>query len=170
MNRENQELEKWATRAGERLLARKEMLATAESCTGGWVAQCLTSLAGASLWFERGFVVYSNAAKVQMLGVAEKMLTQYGAVSEPVASAMAQGAITHSPAQWSLAITGIAGPGGGSPEKPVGTVCFAWGHRGACCTEDIHVTARTCHFDGDRTSIRQQAVILALEGLLERLV
>jgi nicotinamide-nucleotide amidase len=168
MKQENRELATCASRVGERLRARQEMLATAESCTGGWVAQCLTSLAGASAWFERGFVVYSNAAKTQMLGVAETTLAQYGAVSEPVASAMAQGAITHSPAQWSLAITGIAGPGGGTADKPVGTVCFAWGHR-ADGSKNIQLTSRTCHLDGDRRHIRQQAVILALEGLLERL-
>jgi len=110
-------LEALAQQLGERLLARGWMLATAESCTGGWVAQCLTAIAGSSAWFERGFVTYSNAAKMDMLGVAERLLEKHGAVSEPVARAMAQGAVAHSRAQWSLAITGIAGPTGGSAEN-----------------------------------------------------
>lgn len=160
-------LEALAARVGERLLARREMLATAESCTGGWVAQCLTAIAGSSAWFERGFVTYSNAAKVDMLGVSEAVLEKHGAVSEATARAMAQGAISHSRAQWSLAITGIAGPTGGSAEKPVGLVCFAWSHSssgggGGCI-------AQSTRFDGDRDSIRRQAVAFALNGLLEQL-
>lgn len=156
-------LEALARQVGETLLARQEMLATAESCTGGWVAQCLTAIAGSSAWFERGFVTYSNQAKMDMLGVPETLLAAHGAVSEPTALAMAQGAVTHSRAQWSLAITGIAGPAGGSAEKPVGLVCFAWASQAAFCI------ARTQHFDGDRESIRRQAVAYALNGLLEQL-
>ncbi|MGB4466780.1 MAG: nicotinamide-nucleotide amidase [Azovibrio sp.] len=156
-------LEALAQQLGERLLARGWMLATAESCTGGWVAQCLTAIAGSSAWFERGFVTYSNAAKMDMLGVAERLLEKHGAVSEPVARAMAQGAVAHSRAQWSLAITGIAGPTGGSAEKPVGMVCFAWASPDGGCT------ACTRYFDGDRAGIRRQAVAFALEGLLLQL-
>jgi nicotinamide-nucleotide amidase len=120
------ELEKLAERLGQRLLERGECLAAAESCTGGWLAQSVTAIAGSSAWFDRGFVTYSNAAKIDMLGVPENTLNRHGAVSEAVARAMAQGALAHSRADWTVAITGIAGPGGGSPEKPVGTVCFAW--------------------------------------------
>ncbi len=156
-------LEALAQQLGERLLARGWMLATAESCTGGWVAQCLTAIAGSSAWFERGFVTYSNAAKMDMLGVAERLLEKHGAVSEPVARAMAQGAVAHSRAQWSLAITGIAGPTGGSAEKPVGMVCFAWASPDGGCT------ACTRYFDGDRAGIRRQGVAFALEGLLLQL-
>lgn len=160
-------LEALARQVGKTLLARQEMLATAESCTGGWVAQCLTAIAGSSAWFERGFVSYSNQAKMDMLGVLEEVLEKHGAVSEATARAMAQGAVAHSRAQWSLSVTGIAGPSGGSAEKPVGMVCFAWaqggeGEGGACI-------ARTAHFSGDRESIRRQAVAYALNGLLEQL-
>ena len=120
------ELEKLAERLGHLLLERGEWLAAAESCTGGWLAQSVTAIAGSSAWFDRGFVTYSNAAKMDMLGVPESTLDRHGAVSEAVARAMAQGALAHSRADWTVAITGIAGPGGGSPEKPIGTVCFAW--------------------------------------------
>ena len=118
------ELEKLAEQVGLRLIDRGEMLATAESCTGGWVAQSLTAIAGSSAWFDRGFVTYSNAAKVDMLGVPETTLARQGAVSEATARAMALGALVHSRAHWALAITGIAGPTGGTIDKPVGTVCF----------------------------------------------
>lgn len=146
-----------------RLLERGEWLATAESCTGGWVAQSLTALAGSSGWFDRGFVTYSNAAKVDMLGVPESTLARHGAVSEATARAMAQGVLAHSRADWSLSITGIAGPSGGSPDKPVGTVCFAWAGRDAGCE------AQTCHFEGNRADVREQAVLHAVRGLLARL-
>ena len=157
------ELEKLAERLGRLLLERGEWLAAAESCTGGWLAQSVTAIAGSSAWFDRGFVTYSNAAKVDMLGVAEGMLERHGAVSEPVARAMAQGTLVHSRADWSVAITGIAGPSGGSPEKPVGTVCFAWARKDGGCE------AQTCHFSGDRSAVRKQSVRYALNGLLERL-
>jgi nicotinamide-nucleotide amidase len=127
------ELEKLAERLGQRLLERGECLAAAESCTGGWLAQSVTAIAGSSAWFDRGFVTYSNAAKIDMLGVPENTLNRHGAVSEAVARAMAQGALAHSRADWTVAITGIAGPGGGSPEKPVGTVCFAWASKQGGC-------------------------------------
>ena len=116
------ELETLAERLGRELLNRGECLATAESCTGGWVAQSVTAIAGSSTWFDRGFVTYSNAAKVEMLGVPETTLERHGAVSEATARAMAQGALAHSRADWAVAITGIAGPTGGTPEKPVGMV------------------------------------------------
>jgi len=153
------ELEILAERLGTSLLARGEWLTAAESCTGGWLAQSVTAIAGSSGWFERGFVTYSNAAKVDMLGVPETTLERHGAVSEATARAMAQGALVHSRADWAVAITGIAGPGGGTPEKPVGTVCFAWaGKEGACI-------AQTCQFAGERAAVREQAVRHALLGL-----
>lgn len=157
------ELEKLAERLGQRLLERGECLAAAESCTGGWLAQSVTAIAGSSAWFDRGFVTYSNAAKIDMLGVAENTLNRHGAVSEAVARAMAQGALAHSRADWTVAITGIAGPGGGSPEKPVGTVCFAWASKQGGCEAFLG------YFHGDRAEIREQAVRFALNGLLDRL-
>ena len=157
------QLENLARQLGNELLARGEFLAAAESCTGGWLAQSVTAIAGSSGWFDRGFVSYSNAAKVDMLGVAETTLERHGAVSEATARAMAQGALSHSRADWSVAITGVAGPGGGSLEKPVGTVCFAWAAKETGCE------AQTCHFSGDRAEVREQAVRHALRGLLERL-
>lgn len=144
----------------EALNARKAMIAIAESCTGGWVGQEITAVPGSSHWFERGFIVYTNAAKREMLDVSTNLLARYGAVSEQVARAMAEGALAHSRAQYSLAITGIAGPGGGSDAKPVGTVCFAW------AGENKSATARH-HFSGDRQAVRRQAVEAALEGMIE---
>lgn len=137
------------------------MLTTAESCTGGSVAQALTSVSGSSGWFERGFVTYSNRAKEEMLGVPAQLLQQYGAVSEPVVQAMAEGALCHSHSQISLAISGIAGPGGGSLDKPVGTVWLAWaalGQKSRCRCE---------HFGGNREQIRAQAVAASLQGVLD---
>lgn len=157
------ELEKLAERLGNLLLQRGEWVAPAESCTGGWVAQTLTAIAGSSAWFDRGFVTYSNAAKADMLGVPETTLARHGAVSEATARAMAQGALQHSLANWTLAITGIAGPSGGSPEKPVGTVCFAWACRDGGCE------AQTLCFSGDRAAVREQSVRHALTGLLSRI-
>ena len=157
------ELEKLAERLGRLLLERGEWLAAAESCTGGWLAQSVTAIAGSSAWFDRGFVTYSNAAKVDMLAVSESTLERHGAVSEAVARAMAQGVLAHSRADWSVAITGIAGPSGGTPEKPVGTVCFAWAWTDGGCE------AQTCHFAGDRLAVREQSVRHALSGLIERL-
>ena len=156
------ELESLAAHLGRELLSRGERLATAESCTGGWVAQSVTAIAGSSAWYERGFVTYSNAAKVEMLGVPETTLERHGAVSEATARAMAQGALKNSLADWTLAITGIAGPTGGTPDKPVGMVCLAWAQRDGGCE------ALTCHFSGSRAEIREQAVRLALSGALKR--
>ena len=155
-------LEALAAEVGTQLRANGQTLACAESCTGGWVAQCITAIAGSSAWFERGFVTYSNAAKQEMLGVEAATLATHGAVSEATSAAMAAGALRHSNADWALAITGIAGPDGGTPEKPVGTVCFGWAGR------DAGVETATCHFPGDREAIRRQSVAFALNGLLAR--
>lgn len=142
------------------LSANGQLLVTAESCTGGGVAQSLTSISGSSAWFDRGFVTYSNEAKQEMLGVDEKILEEYGAVSEQTAIAMVRGALAHSRAQAALSVTGIAGPGGGTPEKPVGTVWFAW----ALETETKAVRRQ---FTGDRQAVRQQSEAFALEGLAD---
>jgi nicotinamide-nucleotide amidase len=151
-----------ATLVGTRLKAGGDSLATAESCTGGWVAGAATAIAGSSAWFERGFVTYSNEAKHEMLGVLEATLAAHGAVSEETAREMAAGALANSRASVSLAVTGIAGPSGGSDAKPVGTVCFAWA-RGS------RVVCETRRFDGDRERVRRQSVIRALQGVLELL-
>ena len=161
----NQEyLEILVVKVGALLRVNGQKLATAESCTGGWVAQCLTSIAGSSDWFERGFVTYSNEAKREMLGVEADTLLAHGAVSEATAAAMAAGALRHSHADWALAVTGIAGPSGGSKDKPVGTVCFGW------AAFDGRVDTQTRHFSGDREAVRAQSVAHALAGLLERAV
>lgn len=156
-------LEALAGQLGAMLLGEGQKLVTAESCTGGWVAQCLTAIAGSSEWFDRGFVTYSNEAKQEMLGVAADTLAEHGAVSQPVAVAMAEGALRNSRADWAIATTGIAGPTGGSAQKPVGTVCFAWVCR------DGRVATGTCHFAGNREEVRAQSVAHALAGLLDRL-
>lgn len=141
------------------LLARGWMLATAESCTGGMIAAACTDLAGSSQWFERGFVTYSNAAKTELLGVPAALIEAHGAVSEPVARAMAEGAVAHSPAQVAVAVTGVAGPTGGSADKPVGTVWFGWQVAG-----QTHSELR--HFAGDRAAVRAATVQHALARLL----
>ncbi|HEX7249526.1 MAG TPA: CinA family protein [Burkholderiales bacterium] len=151
-----------AKRVAERLKAERGKLVTAESCTGGWAAQVATSIAGSSDWFERGFVTYSNDAKQELLGVAAATLKEHGAVSEETAREMALGALARSKGSVSLAITGIAGPTGGSAAKPVGTVCFAWAAQGVARSE-------TRHFKGDRESVRRQSVVRALEGVIETL-
>ncbi len=144
------------------LLKKKLQLVTAESCTGGLIAAACTDLAGSSAWFERGFVTYSNAAKTELLGVPERVLRRAGAVCGPVAQAMAEGALTHSHAQVAVAVTGVAGPSGGSPAKPVGTVWFGFALPGQVLTEK-------CHFDGDRTAVRQATVRHALVRLVSLL-
>jgi len=149
-----------AAELGSALKAHGWMLALAESCTGGWVAQAVTAVPGSSAWFERGFVTYSNAAKMEMLGVTAETLRLHGAVSEPTAREMALGALAHSRAQVAAAVTGIAGPDGGTPAKPVGTVCFAWAFAGGA------VHAATHHFAGDREAVRRQSTEAALRGLL----
>jgi nicotinamide-nucleotide amidase len=142
--------------------ARSLTIATAESCTGGWAAQVITHTAGSSAWFDRGFVTYANAAKTAMLGVRMITIEQFGAVSLETAGEMAAGALGHSNALISLAITGVAGPTGGSPDKPVGTVCFGW------CLKDQPPSCERRIFAGDREAIRRQSVIHALAGLIER--
>lgn len=159
----DEELRQLAVELGEKLLARGWMLATAESCTGGWVGQLLTSLPGSSQWYERGFITYANAAKIEMLGVPEDTLATHGAVSEETAGVMAAGALKHSHAQAALAISGIAGPGGGTPQKPVGLVCYGW------ALSDGTIMSSTCRLDGDREEIRARAVAAALRGLIELL-
>jgi nicotinamide-nucleotide amidase len=159
----DEELHQLAFELGEKLLARGWMLATAESCTGGWVGQLLTSLPGSSQWYERGFITYANAAKIEMLGVPEDTLATHGAVSEETASVMAAGALKHSHAQAALAISGIAGPGGGTPQKPVGLVCYGW------ALSDGTLMSSTCRLDGDREEIRSRAVAAALRGLIDLL-
>lgn len=150
-----------AARVGGALKAHGLILTTAESCTGGGVAQAVTDIAGSSAWFDRGFVTYSNEAKVEMLGVSEETLAAHGAVSEAVVREMARGALLHSDAQVALAITGIAGPGGGSPDKPVGTVWFAWAVR------DRQLISRMHRLEGTRAEIRAESVHLALQGVLD---
>ncbi|MEW6512438.1 MAG: nicotinamide-nucleotide amidohydrolase family protein [Pseudomonadota bacterium] len=147
---------------GQVCRARNLVVATAESCTGGWVAQVITHTAGSSAWFERGFVTYANVAKADMLGVRLITIENFGAVSLETAGEMAAGALENSNAMISLAITGIAGPTGGSPEKPVGTVCFGW------CVKNQVPSCERRLFDGDREAIRRQSVIHALSGLIER--
>lgn len=152
-----------AEKVGVGLKAANLLVACAESCTGGWVAQAITAVAGSSDWFDRGFVTYSNAAKHELLDVTTETLDDHGAVSEETARAMAMGALAHSRADIALAITGVAGPTGGTPAKPVGMVCFAWARRNGA------TDAKTLHFTGDREQVRRQSVIAALEGVLERL-
>jgi nicotinamide-nucleotide amidase len=152
--------EQLGKKAGKQLTERGWMLATAESCTGGWVAQVVTSVAGSSQWFDRGFVTYSNQAKQEMLGVPAAVLEEFGAVSEETVIAMAQGAVAHSEADVALAVSGVAGPGGGSEDKPVGTVHFAWAAADGSIQYDRHL------FSGDRQQVRGQAVQAALEGLI----
>jgi nicotinamide-nucleotide amidase len=152
----------FATLVGARLTAKGLKLATAESCTGGWVAQVATSISGSSEWFDRGFVTYSNDAKREMLGVRAETLAAHGAVSEETAREMAAGALDRSGAGVAVSVSGVAGPTGGSAEKPVGMVCFAWALRGGV------LDSETRRFEGDREAIRRQSVIRALQGVLER--
>ena len=144
------------------LKARGQMMTTAESCTGGLIAGACTELSGSSDWFERGFVSYSNAAKSELLGVPAALIEAHGAVSEPVARAMAAGAVAHAHAHWSVAVTGVAGPSGGSVDKPVGTVWFGWATPQGVFTEHQR-------FAGDRSAVRQATVAHALAGLLQRI-
>ncbi|HYP68028.1 MAG TPA: nicotinamide-nucleotide amidohydrolase family protein [Thiobacillaceae bacterium] len=139
------------------------MLASAESCTGGWLGQVVTSVAGSSQWYERGFITYTNLAKQEMLGVSAATLNAHGAVSEETVREMAQGALKNSRAQISVSVSGIAGPGGGTPRKPVGTVCIAW------TSIDGNLSSTTCRLGGDREEIRSRAVAAALRGLIELL-
>ncbi|MEI6735033.1 MAG: CinA family protein [Comamonadaceae bacterium] len=150
------------TLLAQRLIEKKLALVSAESCTGGLIAAACTDLAGSSAWFERGFVTYSNDAKIELLGVEERLLRRAGAVCEGVARAMVTGALAHSHAQVAVAVTGVAGPTGGSPAKPVGTVWFGFAVPGQILTEK-------CRFDGDRAAVRAATVQHALMRLLELL-
>lgn len=152
-----------AAQLGAALHAHGMMLATAESCTGGAVASAVTEIAGSSAWFERGFVTYSNQAKVEMLGVSSDTLARFGAVSEATVREMVEGALRNSQAQISLAVSGIAGPGGGTADKPVGTVWFAWGVKNGVSVARLH------QLSGNRADIRAQAVRIALQGVLHLL-
>jgi nicotinamide-nucleotide amidase len=154
-------LEELAGRVGNLLLQQSRMLATAESCTGGWVAKCITDVAGSSAWFDRGFVTYSNRAKLDMLGVTAATLEVHGAVSEATVSEMVRGVLAHSVANVAVAVSGIAGPGGSAPGKPVGTVWFAWLVSGGSTRVEMQ------QFNGDREAVRRQAVARALGGLMD---
>jgi nicotinamide-nucleotide amidase len=155
-------IERLAADLGRRLVARGWRVATAESCTGGLVAGAITAIAGSSDWFDRGFVTYSNDAKIESLGVPPATIAAHGAVSEATAIAMAQGALAHSVATIAVAVTGIAGPGGGTPGKPVGMVCLAWARR------DGGITAATRHLAGNRAAVRRASVAIALRGLIDQ--
>ena len=152
-----------AAELGQQLHALNAQVTTAESCTGGGIAQAITRIAGSSAWFEAGFVTYSNQQKTKQLNVPEPLFTQVGAVSREVVEAMVRGAQAQSGARFAVAVSGVAGPGGGSPEKPVGTVWLAWG-------AGDEVSSECMHFPGDRDEVRQQTVIAALEGLIRRTV
>jgi nicotinamide-nucleotide amidase len=154
------ELYELSGKVGDALKARKLMMAAAESCTGGWIGQAITMVPGSSKWFDRGFVTYTNEAKQEMLGVSADTLKQFGAVSEQTVREMVAGALARSRAQIAMAVGGIAGPNGGSPAKPVGTVMLAWGEKGGS------IKAQAMHFQGDRDAVRRQTVIAGLEGLL----
>jgi nicotinamide-nucleotide amidase len=152
-----------AATLGQALLVSGHRVVTAESCTGGLVAAAITAIAGSSDWFERGFVTYSNEAKCELLGVPRALIDTHGAVSEPVARAMAEGALAHSDADCALSVTGIAGPGGGTPTKPVGTVCFGW------CVPGSSALALTHSLPGDRGAVRARSVEIALRGMIDLL-
>lgn len=156
----DEELIDLAQRTGALLERKGWVLATAESCTGGWIAEAVTAIAGSSAWFDTGFVTYSNTAKTRLLGVPTALLKTEGAVSEAVVRAMVEGALRASAAHVAVAVSGIAGPTGGSVEKPVGTVCLAWAWPGQ------PVFSETCHFEGDRAGIRRQTVLHALGVIL----
>jgi len=151
-----------ATKLGRALTTRGWTVATAESCTGGLVAGAITDIAGSSGWFDRGFVTYSNEAKIELLGVRPETLARFGAVSEQTAREMVAGALDRSRANVAVAVTGIAGPSGGTADKPVGLVWFAWGVRGGAVEADSH------HFPGDRAAVREASVAVALDGILDR--
>ena len=156
---DDDELDRLAQALGERLLATRHMLVTAESCTGGWIAKCMTDVAGSSAWFDCGMAAYSYEAKQALLGVRPQTLEAYGAVSRETVVEMVSGALVHSGATVAVAVTGIAGPGGGSADKPVGTVWIGWKRRGG------YARAELFHFDGDRDAVRRQTVAAALRGV-----
>jgi nicotinamide-nucleotide amidase len=163
VSRQPSPLYRLAEEVGSALKKRRLMLATAESCTGGWISEAVTMVPGSSDWFERGFVTYTYISKREMLGVKESTLEKHGAVAEEIVREMAEGALARSHAQIAVAVSGIAGPSGGTPEKPVGTICLAWAAKGGA------VHSETKHYSGDRESVRRQSVERALEGVLELL-
>lgn len=151
---------KIARQVGRKLKNTHSVLVTAESCTGGWIAQAVTSVAGSSEWFERGYVTYSNAAKREALGVGRRVLERHGAVSEQTAREMARGALKRGKGTIAVSVTGVAGPGGGTPGKPVGTVCFAW-------AQGRKIRSETRRYKGGRRRVRQQSVVHALRGIFK---
>jgi nicotinamide-nucleotide amidase len=157
---DDKQLYQLAARVGQALKAKGMMMATAESCTGGWIAQAVTAVPGSSQWFERGFVTYTYISKREMLGVKPETLDVHGAVSEQTVREMTQGALARSHAQVAVSVSGTAGPSGGTVQKPVGTVCFGWG------AIDGALQSAVVHFDGDREAVRRQAVAYALERVL----
>ncbi len=156
----DRELAALSAETGAWLGARGMRLASAESCTGGWIAEVVTATAGSSTWFDCGFVTYSNEAKQDLLGVRAATLADFGAVSEETVREMVAGTLARSRADLALAVSGVAGPGGGTAAKPVGMVCFAWGRR------EAGIGSETRHFSGDREAVRRQAVIRALRGIM----
>jgi nicotinamide-nucleotide amidase len=161
----HREIHRLAVRVGRRLLARGWRLATAESCTGGWIAKAITDVAGSSQWFEAAYVTYSNAAKVQALEVGRRTLARHGAVSRAVVQEMVRGALKASGANLAVAVSGIAGPDGGTPEKPVGLVWLCWGNRRG---RAVRLKTRRVQLRGNRAAVRSRSVVLALQGLLTR--
>lgn len=159
----DEKLYQLAERVGTVLKAKGLMMAAAESCTGGWIAQAVTAVPGSSEWFERGFVVYTYISKREMLGVKPETLNEHGAVSEQTVREMTVGALEHSHAQVAVSVSGTAGPSGGTLQKPVGTVCFGWGVKNDS-GNDVKTAIK--HFDGNRESVRRQAVVFALEQVL----
>lgn len=157
------ELDALAASTGQHLLAARQMLVTAESCTGGWIAKCMTDVPGSSAWFDCGMAAYSYEAKQALLGVRPQTLEQYGAVSRETVVEMVSGALVHSGATIAVAVTGIAGPGGGSEGKPVGTVWIGWKKRGGYAHAEVY------HFDGDRDAVRRKTVVTALQGITQLL-
>ncbi|HPF58274.1 MAG TPA: nicotinamide-nucleotide amidase [Candidatus Competibacteraceae bacterium] len=161
INPTDQNLHQLAAQVGVTLRARNQMLTVAESCTGGWIGKVITDVAGSSGWFDRGFVTYSNTAKTELLGVRQSTLANHSAVSTETVTEMAIGALERSRAGIAIAVSGIAGPDGGSPGKPAGTVYLAW----ALC--DRPIQTQVCHFTGDRETVRRQTVATALQGVLD---
>lgn len=163
MNSQDLQIEACIGQLAAALQAKNWMLACAESCTGGWISKCCTDREGSSAWFDRGYVAYSYPAKTEMLGVSQQRLLEFGAVSAEIACDLAQGARQNSAVQVALAVTGVAGPGGGTDSKPVGTVWFAWAIAGQ------RIVAEKQLFSGDREAVRRATVLYALQGLLQRL-
>lgn len=163
----NDEMTRLSIEVGKALIEKKSTLTTAESCTGGWIAKVITDIAGSSDYYHRGFVTYSNEAKHEMIGVNEQTLLEYGAVSEEVVCQMAKGALLTANADFAVSVSGIAGPGGGSAEKPVGLVWFGFAAR---TEKGIHVSAKHCIFAGSREQVRAQSVVFSLKSMLNEII